>query len=154
MDYKIVNLDEIKIIGINKITTNRNNQAMSDIPAVIGKFYGEGFAEKIPSRIDNDMLAIYTDYEKDYTAPYNYIYGCRVSSVDFIPEGMIGKIIPASKYAVFAVRGKMPDVIVNLWKYIWKEFDSQRAYIADFEVYGKKSQDRENSEIEVYISIK
>jgi predicted transcriptional regulator YdeE len=51
-------------------------------------------------------------YEGDYTKPYSWILGCEVSSLDEIPEGLVGKVIPESKYAVFTTQGEFPQGLI------------------------------------------
>jgi predicted transcriptional regulator YdeE len=49
----------------------------------------------------------------------------------------------------------MPNAVVNVWLNIWKrdkELDRKCSY--DFEVYGQKSQNGENSEVEIYLAKK
>lgn len=49
----------------------------------------------------------------------------------------------------------MPNAVVNVWLDIWKrDKELDRKYSYDFEVYGQKSQNGENSEVEIYIAIK
>jgi predicted transcriptional regulator YdeE len=43
---------------------------------------------------------------------------------------------------------------METWKEIWdKDKELNRKYTADFEVCGEKSQNGENSEVEIYIAI-
>ena len=70
-----------------------------------------------------------------------------------IPNG-IGKSISSAKYEIFTAKGKMPDKIVET-QYIWSpEIDAKRSYVTDFEVYGDKYDDLDNSEVEIYIGVK
>jgi len=49
----------------------------------------------------------------------------------------------------------MPKAIVEAWIDIWeKDKELSRKYTYDFEVYGEKSQNGENSEVEIYIATK
>lgn len=151
MEYRKVHEQEIKIIGVAHKTTNENGKAAHDIPAFWQDFFTKNSAALIPNRIDQDILGIYTDYEGDFTKPYNFIIGCRVSSFDSIPEGMVAKSIPASNYVVYTARGKQPDALLATWNTIWMS-NMARKYTADFEVYGARYY-QENPEVDVYISI-
>lgn len=46
----------------------------------------------------------------------------------------------------------------NKWQQIWKmtsdEFEGERAYIADFEVYDERAIDPTNTSLDIYIGIK
>ena len=77
-----------KIIGISVRTTNQNNQAQEDLTKLWEQFISENFNEKIPNKISNEILAIYTDYQSNHTQEYTTIIGVPVSSLDEIPEGM------------------------------------------------------------------
>lgn len=147
MDFQIATLDEFKVVGISVRTTNENDQAMKDIGALWNKFYFDNIMGKIPQQEGEEIISLYTDYEKDFTSPYSVILGRKVSSINSVPAGMVAKTIPASKYAVFHVEGKMPQELIKAWRWIWKS-DLQRTYTGDFEIYKKEN------EVDVYVSIK
>ncbi len=49
----------------------------------------------------------------------------------------------------------MPNAVINTWLDIWNRNEElSRKYTYDFEVYGEKSQNGENSEVEIYIATK
>ena len=100
-------LEAVRIIGIAVRTTNENGQAAKDIPALWDKFMKEGILNKIPNKINNDVYSIYTDYESDYTKPYTTILGCKVSSFDGLPEGLVTKTIDVGNYAKFSTKGDL-----------------------------------------------
>lgn len=150
---QIVNKESFQVIGIEIQTSNE--KIMIDIPKIWEKFYVENIKEKIPNKISSDVLAVYTNYEGNHTKPYTYFLCCEVNSLDSVPEGMVGRTISSAQYQVFTAKGKMPDKIVEAWQYIWSpEIENKRSYIADFEVYGEKYGNPENSEVDIYIGIK
>ena len=152
---------DIKIIGIEVRT---NNQAEMSPEGKIGptwnRFYQENIAAKIPNQSSPEKLfAIYMDYESDFRGEYAFVLGKEVGTFDIVPEGMVAKTLPTANYAVFtSEKGAMPNIVINLWKHIWalKPTDTggDRAYKADFEVYDNRSADPQNSQVDVYISIK
>ncbi len=150
MDYKTTSLDEIKVIGIEARTSN--DTATDEIPELWKKFFGEGIKDKIPNKISSDILSLYTDYESDYTKPYTIVICCKVKDFSDVPESMVSKIIPASKFAVFTAKGKMPDALVKTWQNIWSS-DLERTYTGDFDVYTEKYSSDE-PEADVYVAIK
>jgi predicted transcriptional regulator YdeE len=139
------------IIGIS-VRTN-NNVGGKDIGNLWGKFMGEGIFEKIPNKTSYDVYGIYTDYESDYTGDYTAIVGCEVSSLTEIPEGMVGIKVRASNYKIFTVKGKMPECVYEKWTEIWGNKELERTYVTDFEVYGAKSQNPMDAEIEIFLSV-
>jgi predicted transcriptional regulator YdeE len=49
----------------------------------------------------------------------------------------------------------MPKSVLDTWANIWEhDKELNRKYSYDFEVYGDKSQNGENSEVEIYIATK
>lgn len=142
------------IIGIAVRTTNENGQSGRDIPQLWQRFMSEQVAEKIPNRIDSAILSVYTDYEKDHTRPYTTLIGCRVSSLDTVPEGMMGKTISGGGYTVRTASGKLSDGIVfNEWQKIWNS-DLARAFTSDFEVYDHRAQDPDHALVDIFLSVK
>ncbi|MCH7399398.1 GyrI-like domain-containing protein [Belliella sp. DSM 107340] len=149
-----ITLEPFMVIGISVRTSNENSQAATDMPAIWGKFFEESIMAKIPNRIEDSVYCIYTDYEKDHTRPYTAILGCKVSSLESIPEGMVGKKIESKTYKKFTAKGNLEDNIVyEEWLKIWNS-DLPRRYTADFEVYGEKSQNQEAAEIDIFIAVK
>ncbi|UUW10048.1 effector binding domain-containing protein [Flavobacterium plurextorum] len=147
-------IQKFDIIGISVRTTNENGQSAQDIPALWNKFMTEGIQQKIPGKISEEIFCIYTDYEKDHTKPYTTILGCKVESLDFVPENMVGKTVEAADYEKIIAKENLTEGIVyNKWLEIWNS-DLDRIFTADFEVYGEKVQDPKNAEVDIYIAIR
>ncbi len=143
-----------KIIGISVRTTNQNNQAQQDIGNLWGQFFSEKMMEKIPNKISSDIIAIYTDYKSDYTEEYTTMIGIPVSTLDIIPEGLMGREFQSENFKKYSAKGEMPDAVVNTWVEIWQnDKNLNRKYTYDFELYGEQSQNGENSEVEIYIAV-
>ena len=147
-------MDAFQIIGISVRTTNENEQAKKDIGELWSKFMSENMLEKIPNIKDETIYAVYTDYEGDYTKPCTTILGYKVNTLDVIPDGMVGIEIEKEVYNKFIAKGDLTDnAVIDKWVEIWN-MDIDRAYTADFEMYGEKAIDPTNGEAEIYISIK
>lgn len=146
-------LKEFYVIGISVRTTNENGKAGIDIPELWNKFMSENLIEKIPNKIDNTIYCIYTEYEKDYTKPYTTILGCKVSSIENIPNEMVAKTFENENYRKFIAKGNiLQGMVFGEWTKIWNT-EIDRKYSADFEVYGEKAQNPENAEVDIYISL-
>jgi predicted transcriptional regulator YdeE len=140
------------VIGIAVRTTNENGQAAKDIPLLWQQFMAEGMANKIPAKEDDSLYCIYTDYEKDHTKPYTTILGCRVTSLQSIPEGMIGRTITGGNYTLHTAKGNiLQGMVFDAWVKIWNS-NSPRVYTADFEVYGSKAANPEQAEVDIFIA--
>ncbi len=147
-------IETFYIIGLAVRTTNENGQATQDIPALWNRFFAEDIASKIENKSGDELYCVYTDYEKDHTKPYTTILGYKVEDLDSIPEGLTGKAIATADYTLFTAKGKMAEGIVyKQWEKIWNT-EMDRAYVADFEIYGARAQDPENAEVEIYIGLK
>ncbi len=149
----IIKIEPFYIAGIAIRTTNENGAAAKDIPAHWARFLSEKIIDRLPGKISNDIYAVYTDYEKDFTKPYTTILGCRVQNADQLPNGFASAIIPGGHYHLFTAKGNMQDGIVfNAWTQIWNAAIN-RAYTADFEVYGEKAQNPANAEVDIFVAI-
>ncbi|MFD1630715.1 GyrI-like domain-containing protein [Pseudopedobacter beijingensis] len=147
-------IETFHLIGIAVRTTNENGQAGQDIGALWNRFMSEQVAALIPNKVDDTIYNVYTEYEKDFMRPYTTLLGCRVENLDTIPEGMKGLTINAAKYLRYTAKGNIHDGIVfKEWQKIW-ESDLDRAYTADFEVYGEKALNPEQAEVDIFVAIK
>lgn len=151
--HEVVQKPAILVIGIDCRTSNAPEAGPQDIPKLWGRFYGEDILNRIPNKTSSEVIALYCDYEGDYTQPYSVVIGCPVNSIDTIPEGMVAKTIPASSYAVFRAVGEYPASLIETWGNIWKQSGLERTYTGDFELYGDKFVSGSPKELEVFIAI-
>jgi predicted transcriptional regulator YdeE len=151
---KKVELEKIKLIGLSLPEKTTNEMGKSGI--VCGnlwqKFEKENYADRISDKLSDEIIAVYHQYEGDYTQPFSYFIGCKVEPGTEAPEGLEILHIPGGFYGQITAAGKMPDCVINTWKEIWNS-DIPRAYQTDFEVYDERSKDWNKAEVEVFISI-
>lgn len=148
------NVAAFKIIGISIESTNEGGKSIEDMGKLWAKFYADRISEKIPNKASEEIYSIFTDYESDYTGKYRVIIGHKVNSLENMPNGLVGREFEGGKYIKLIAKGEMPNAIVDTWKKIWEDNDKlNRRYTADFEVYGAKSQNGAESEVDVYIAI-
>ena len=149
-----VTIKEFTVIGISVRTTNENGQSAKDIGELWNRFMTEKISDKIPNKTDGTIYSIYTEYESDHTKPYTTILGCKVESLENIPNGMVGTSIKGGNYIKTSAKGDlMQGLIVNHWTKIF-EMDLERIYSADFEVFGEKAQNPSDAEVDFYVSVK
>ncbi|MBC2580040.1 effector binding domain-containing protein [Clostridium sp. DJ247] len=154
MPARVIEKGEMIVVGKEIRTSNKDGQCMKEIPEFWKEFSAQKLGDKICNKVNpNSILGVYTDYESNETGTYSFIIGFQVSHVDSIPEGMVDKVIPASKYYVVTVKGKMPDKIGEAWAHIWGA-GLERTYTADFELYDERYDGSENSEVDIYVSRK
>ncbi|MEB2773968.1 GyrI-like domain-containing protein [Algoriphagus sp. D3-2-R+10] len=148
-------IEPFKIVGIATRTSNVTGKAAEDLGNLWGRFFEEQVGTKIIGKVSEDIYAIYTDYESDYTGEYTCLIGYQVHNLEKIADGLVAREFAGGKHTKFTAKGKMPDAVVQTWMEIWeKDADLDRQYSADFEVYDTKSQQGENSEVDIFIALK
>ncbi|UPA29335.1 GyrI-like domain-containing protein [Terrisporobacter glycolicus] len=152
MNYEIVNLKEKKVVGLVKETTNNNNKSVEDIKRLWEEFFIKGHYENIKNRKDNKSIGLYTDYQGDFTKPYNFFCCCEVNKIDSIEDPLVNKTIPRGKYAKFIINGDVQNSVGKFWIELW-QMNLDRKYSCDFEEYQNNTEDMQNQEIHIYISI-
>ena len=146
-------LETFHIVGIDIRTSNEAGQSGQDIPALWQKFLSQNMIEKIPSKLSSEIFCIYTEYDGDHNQPYTTLLGCKVADLDAIPEGMRGMTFTPKKLENFTAKGNLTEGAVwKKWVEIWNK-NIDRTYTFDFEVYGKKAQNPEDAEVEIYVSV-
>jgi predicted transcriptional regulator YdeE len=151
---KKVELEKIKLIGLllPEKTMNEMGKSSIDCGNLWQKFEKENYADRISDKLTDEIIAVYHQYEGDYTQPFSYFIGCKVKPGTEAPEGLDMLHIPDGLYQQITAAGKMPDCVINTWKEIWNS-DIPRAYQTDFEVYDERSKNWNKAEVEVFISI-
>ncbi|MEO6314926.1 MAG: GyrI-like domain-containing protein [Chitinophagaceae bacterium] len=146
-------MESFRITGIAIRTTNENGASAIAIPKLWNQFMTENTMQQIAGKISNDIYCVYTEYEKDFTKPYTTLLGCRVEDTAPGQDGFKSILIPAGNYALFTAKGNLNEGIVfNEWTAIWNS-SLQRAYTADFEIYGEKAQNPANAAVEIFVAI-
>jgi len=161
MEPGVVKLQEFSVIGIQARTNNADEMTGDGaIPKQWARFFKEGIADKIPNKVDSTIYAVYTGYASDRNGEYDFIIGMKVSSVSDVPPGMVAKKVPRGKYAVLtSVKGQVAQVVPQAWQRVWglednKQLGGARAYKADFEVYDQRSQNPQDSQVDLYVGLK
>lgn len=147
-------INKFKLVGLrleNK-TTNENNQSSRDCGDLWQKFEKDKIFDLIPNKLTNEIYAVYFNYEKDETKPFSYFIGCKVDENSIVPEGLDSLNIPSQNYVKYTAKGIMTGCITEAWRKIWNS-DIQRKFGFDFEVYDERSQNWNDAELDIYISI-
>ncbi|MDI9368678.1 AraC family transcriptional regulator [Mesotoga sp. BH458_6_3_2_1] len=141
---------------------------------VIGlKYYGNDPANNCPklwrdfmerhTEIDNVISAkesyglMCTGEEDFIDGKFDYIASLAVSTLERIPEGMIGAEVPEATYAVFTHKGEL-DSLQDTYEYIYGKWFQNSEYepvgLNEFELYDERFTGKEDSEFDIYIPIK
>lgn len=155
-------LNGFKLVGLTCPTNNELefNPSTAKIGQTLEHYFQNNSSEKITDRKNpGTTYCVYTDYESDWTGNYTYFVGEEVNSFSNVLKNYSEIIIPAQDYAKFTHGpGTMPNVCIEMWKKIWtmtaKDFGSERAYLADFEVYDNRAKDPTNTILDIYIGLK
>ena len=160
MNPKVVEEAGFTVVGIEASTSNAKEMSPNGvIPKQWARFQRENLTAQIPNKADSSVLAVYSDYVSDKDGEYNFLIGARVTSAKDIPAGMVGKKVPAGRYAIFTSnRGPVAKVVVAAWQQIWAVPKSSpggdRAYRTDYEVYDERAANPEDAQVDVHIGIK
>jgi predicted transcriptional regulator YdeE len=161
MEARVVEQQEFSVIGIQVRTSNAKEMTGGGaIPKQWDKFFREGIAGKIPNKVDSTIYAVYTGYASDRDGEYDFVIGMKVSGVSTVPPGMVAKKVPKGRYAVVAsAKGPVAQVVPQAWQRVYslddnKQLGGARAYKADFEVYDQRSQNPQDSLVDIYVGVK
>lgn len=128
-----------------------------DIPRLWDRFVPA--MNNIPNRINPTVSYGVEFYHSDFlkTRSWNYMAAVEVSSLDDIPISMVGKVIPARRYAVFTHRGT-PDGLPHLFQAIYSEWMPTSGYAPDghfdLELYDERFRgDTADSEVDICIPV-
>ncbi len=144
-------IEGFEVTGISGRTTNENE--MNPATAKIGPLWEAFFADVAPKLSEKShVYGVYTNYETDWTGAFDVLVCSDTLQAGDFADSVKGKI-EAGQYLVFTAKGKMPQIVIELWEEILKYFDSescshQRAYTTDFEYY------KSENEVEIYIALK
>jgi predicted transcriptional regulator YdeE len=149
--------EAFSIIGIALRTTNKAAIENGTIAQLWQRFMSESVYVLIPNKIDTCVIALYYDFESDKNGEYTLLVGAKVSTLDELPAGMVGKHVLAEKRIVFtSVPGPQNTIVFDLWNKIWILEDQHaisRSYTADYELYNNRSNNPQNAIMEIHIGI-
>lgn len=149
MEPKIVQLDKFCVVGLDYVGENANNE----IKEMWGDFNRRYTEIK---NIVNDSAAYGLCYDHP-AARLEYIAGFQVTSLEDIPNGMVGKEVPAQTYVVFPCQGL--ENIGKVYQKIIHEWLPESGYVTgggpDFEYYDEEFDPQsETGTLYIYFPIK
>ncbi|HSJ69882.1 MAG TPA: effector binding domain-containing protein [Anditalea sp.] len=154
LQLKTISVDTFRVIGITlpTKTQNINDKSSKDCGSLWEKFLNENYSSIIPGKINEDIIAVYFDYEGDHWEPFSYIIGHRVEENTSPPPGLQYVDVSAGEYLQITAQGNIQECTRDAWNDIWQS-DLKRSYLYDFEIYEAGS-DNDNAEVDIYIGIK
>ena len=147
----LVEIDSFDVVGISIVTDNQ--KATQDINALWEKFFKDSVGQFVPDKANDNIYAVYSDYQGNHEAPYRLTIGYRVKgSKTQIPGSMYRISVPDQRYAVMSAAGKQPDALIETWTAIWSG-DLPRSFKTDFELYGPRFFEDGINEVLIHIGI-
>ncbi len=145
------------VVGITLRTTNKEAFETGTIQKLWQQFFTQQIFDTIPNKINNDIIALYYDFESDKDGQYTLLLGTKVSSIDLIPTGLSAQHVPAENRKIFtSEQGPIIDVVIKLWQNIWNLEDQKklhRAYQFDYELYDQRSHNPEQAQVAIHIGL-
>ena len=152
MEFSVTEIEPFRLVGISVVVDQAT--APEKIGALWQRWFAEGIASRIDGKLSEDTYNCYTEYEGDQTDPYRCFLGCKVGMDVATPDGLESISSDGGKYAVFEVRGKLPECVIETWQGIYGIESFERRWDIDFDVYGLEAQNPENAELKTYVSIR
>ena len=156
MNYKIVNKEEIHIIGFKKWFSTENDSQLQEIPRMWDSVT-EPVKKKITALSNNDgVVGLCADM---YDGGFDYWIGCM--SDKECPADLEEITIPASSWAVFEIIGPMrplPNAMQDIWKRIYSEWLPNSVYehamLPEIEYYSSGDMMSDDYKSEIWIPVK
>lgn len=158
--HEIIEISAIEVIGLSIETSNQIEATENGrIAGLYERLINEEVSKDIISKVDDRIIALYTNYEDGESGYYTYAVGHQVRDPEDMPEGCEIFDIPEGKYLHFPTeRGPANLVLARAWQEIWRRtqagtLGAERAYLTDFEFHSYDELDQD-VQIDIYISIK
>lgn len=157
MEPIIKNLGEIKIIGAQLKTNTKSGDNFKQIPQFWKQFIEENTSSRIPNKMNPEVsYGICDDFDSE-SGDFAYIIAYEVTSQDNVPRGLIAKTLPAAQYAVFTAKGKLPDSVQNMVRYVYGEWLAKSKYQRtdgpEFELYDNRCTTDDACEVDLYVPV-
>lgn len=148
---------DLTVAGIKCRTCNMEGRAENDLKLLWDKFFGEQVMQNLPQRNNDNIMALYTEYEYGYEGDYTAFLGFEIdkdNNLENLPGGVSLITVPAGRYKVYDVEEPTPEKVVGTWERIWNaDSELNRNYICDFEIYEDNGKGVPKS-VAVYIGVK
>lgn len=156
MNYKIVEKEEMHIIGFKKWFSTENDNHLTEIPKMWDSVTEE-MEKRITDLSNNDgVVGLCADM---YEGGFDYWIGCM--SDKECPADLEQMTIPATTWAVFEVIGSMrplPNAMQEIWKRIYSEWlpnsGYEHAMLPEIEWYSKGDMMADDYRSEIWIPVK
>lgn len=146
MEPKIEQLPQILCVGVPYYGDNKSGEIPGTWP-ILNSLSDQIRNKKQPC-IHLGVETYTTEFETHRR--WFYLGAVEVTTLDEIPVQLVGKILPANRYAVFTHKGKLPGRITETFGHIYGEWLPRSGYKQtgpyDFERYDARFKGADNDE--------
>ena len=154
MDYKIIEREAFRIVGIKEWTSVENGQNMIDIPNMWEKMTPEQF-RLLGSLADTELTGLLGVCADMYDGGFDYWIAAATTKP--CPPELDEMEVPALTWAVFEAKGSLPGAIQELWGRIFSEWfpnsDYEHAPAPELEWYSEGDMQSEGYISEIWIPV-
>ncbi|SDM92925.1 AraC family transcriptional regulator [Sediminibacillus halophilus] len=158
MKYRIVEMEDFQVAGIKRTFSLPNEENMKEIPKFWDQVNNDGTDDQL-FRLNNGpikgVLGVCVDNKNDKQI---IDYWVATAFDGDIPQAFGQMTIPASRWAVFEVRGPMPEAMQQVWNRIFTEWFPTSGYrhagTPELEVYSSDDPTSSDLYSEVWIPVK
>jgi AraC family transcriptional regulator len=159
MQYRVVEQEAFKVVGIKEEFSYANGENLAGIPNMWDRANQDGTCDFLLCKNNGPVkgvLGVCVDQSKVQEKQMDYWVAAAYDGET--PDGYLKMEIPASKWAIFEVHGPMPEAMQNVWKQIFTEwFPSsgfEHAGTPELEVYTAGNSADQDYYSEVWIPVK
>jgi AraC family transcriptional regulator len=123
MNYKIVEKDAFKVVGVKREFNCENGENQRVIPKMWDDVHADGTNDRLFSLNNGKIkgvLGVCVDKRDKQAELMDYWIATEHDGPT--PDGLLSLEIPAAKWGVFEVHGPMPDAMQKAWKQIYSEW--------------------------------
>jgi len=159
MNYKIVEKEGFKVVGVKREFSCENGENLAGIPKMWEDVHVDGTNDLLFD-LNNGQIKGVLGVCVDKRSPGSPLmdYWIAAAHTGETPEGLMELEIPASKWGVFEVHGAMPEAMQNTWKQIISEWFPSSHYehagTPDLEVYSNGNPSSPDYYSEIWIPLK
>lgn len=127
MEYRIEEKEAFRVIGKSIRTTVIEGKNHRDIAAFWDESNNNGFVKQLSMNAGRlGLLGICLEFDQRQE---NVTYMIAAEKEDLpVPEGLEERAIPSAVWAVFPVKGAMPDAMTKMWERIFSEWFPSTGY--------------------------
>lgn len=127
MEYRLEEKEAFSVIGRSIRTRATDGQNHQDIAAFWTESNQDGFTARLSKNSGQlGLLGICLDFDQQQEN-LTYMIAAEKSESN-VPDGLEERVIPSAVWAIFPVKGAMPESMLNVWERIFSEWFPSTGY--------------------------